>query len=297
VWILLETEKYPPFFQESDRLAAQSQKKQFMLVRGKVSLLIVSALLLSIPWKIFPAFTEPAMFVVAILLVALIATTVAIQNKGLDSLWINCRAVAEAIKTETWLFMMQAQPYQGLLTARAAERMFIDRLTEILRLRPIAAAQIALNQSESPQVTPYMKEVRSSSLQNRRDHYVKKRIADQKRWYATKAVWNRRRESFWFSIGWYLELLAAVAAISEIVLPEELFDPVQVVSAASAGVLFWLNSRSYKEPAESYGVVANDLELQRNFAFNVETEEALSSLVSDTEDVITKEQKVWLARI
>jgi hypothetical protein len=229
----LETDKYPPFFQESDRLAVESQKKQFMLVRGKVTLLIVSALLLSIPWKFFPAFNSPATFLVAVLLVALIAMTVAIQNKGLDSLWINCRAVAEAIKTETWLFMMQAQPYFGLVQARDAEKMFMDRVTTILRLRPLAASQIALNQSESPQITAHMKEMRNTSLQNRRDYYLKNRIGDQERWYATKAVWNRRRESLWFAVGWFLELLAAVAAISEVVLPETIFDPVQVISAAS----------------------------------------------------------------
>ncbi|MBE3116293.1 hypothetical protein IMZ68_03735 [Candidatus Bathyarchaeota archaeon] len=81
----MEVDKYPPFFQESDRLAVAAQKKQFLLIRAKIVLLIISALLLSVPWKLYPALSMPAAFSVAVLLVVLIAFTVLIQSKGLDS--------------------------------------------------------------------------------------------------------------------------------------------------------------------------------------------------------------------
>jgi len=293
----LEVDKYPPFFQESDRLAVAAQKKQFLLIRTKIVLLIISALLLSVPWKLYPALSMPAAFSVAVLLVALIAFTVLIQSKGLDSLWTNCRAIAEAIKTESWLFMMQAQPYLGLAQTKDAENLFIDRIGMILRLRPSAASQITLLSKEAPQITSQMKEVRNATLEYRRDYYIQNRISDQKKWYATKAAWNRRRESLWFVVAWFLELLAAVAAITVVILQNSLIDPVQIMLAAGSGVLFWLNARSYKEPAESYGVVANELEIQRNYAINVDTEQKLSGLVTDTEETIGREQKTWLARL
>ena len=275
-----------------------AQKKQFLLIRTKIVLLTVSALLLSVPWgKLNPTLSTPAAFSAAVLLVALIALTVAIQSKGLDSLWINCRAIAEAIKTESWLFMMQAQPYLGPVQAKDTEDLFMDRIAMILRLRPSAASQIALFLKEAPQVTPHMKEVRNANLEYRRNYYIQKRISDQKKWYSAKAAWNRRREALWFAVAWLLELLAAIAAIAAVILQDSLIDPVQIVSAAGAGVLFWLNARSYKEPAESYGVVASDLELQRNYAVNVDTEQKLSRLVSETEETINREQKIWLARL
>jgi hypothetical protein len=293
----LEADEYPPFFQESDRIAVAAQKKQLLFVRAKIVLFIVSALLLSIPWKLIPTLIAPASFSVAVLLVTLIALTVLIQSKGFDSLWINCRAIAEAIKTESWLFMMQAEPYLGLVQAKDAEDLFMDRIAMILRLRPSAASQIALFLKEAPQVTPYMKEVRNAALEYRRNYYIQKRISDQRKWYSAKAAWNRKREAIWFAVAWLLELLAVVAAIAVVILQNSLIDPVQIVSAAGAGVLFWLNARSYKEPAESYGVVASDLELQRNYTINVDTEQKLSRLVSETEETISREQKIWLARL
>ena len=294
----MEADKYPPFFQESDRLAVAAQKKQFLFIRAKIVLLIVSALLLSVPWgKLNSTLSTLAVFSVAVLLVALIALTVAIQNKGLDSLWINCRAIAEAIKTESWLFMMQAQPYLGLVQTKDAEDLFMDRIAMILRLRPSAASKIALFLKEAPQVTPHMKEVRNANLDYRRNYYIQKRISDQRKWFSTKAAWNRRREALWFAVAWLLELLAAIAAITVVILQNSLIDSVGIISAAGAGVLFWLNARSYKEPAESYGVVANELELQRNYAINVDTEQKLSRLVSDTEGIMNREQKIWLARL
>jgi hypothetical protein len=293
----LEADKYPSFFQESDRLAVAAQKKQFLFVRAKIILLIISALLLSVPWRYFPALSMFAAFSVAVLLVALIAITVVIQSRGLDSLWINCRAIAEAIKTESWLFMMKAQPYLRSAETKDDENLFIERIAIILRLRPSASSQIALFLKEDPQITPHMKEMRNATLEHRRDYYIQNRISDQRKWYAAKAAWNRRKEALWFAIAWLLELLAVVAAIAVVILQNSVIDPVQIMSAAGAGVLFWLNARSYKEPMESYGVVANELELQRNYAINVDTEQKLSSLVADTEEKINREQKIWLARL
>lgn len=293
----MEADDYPSFFQESDRLAVSAQRKQFLLVRIKLVLLIFSALLLSFPWKLIPTLTASASFSVAALLVALIALTVLIQSKEFDRLWINCRAIAEAIKTETWLFMMRAQPYSVLVQAKDDEDLFMDRVAMILRLRPSAASQIALSMKEAPQVTPHMKEVRYADLDYRRSYYVQNRISDQKKWYSAKATWNRKKEALWFTVAWLLELSAAVAAISVVLLENSLIDPVQIVSVAGAGVLFWLNARSYKEPAESYGVLASDLELQRNYAVNVDTEQKLSRLVSEIEETINREQKIWLARL
>jgi hypothetical protein len=293
----LEIEKYPPFFQESDRQAIMAQKEQFLFVRAKVALLLASALLLSIPWKLIPSLTVPAEFIVAVLLVASIALTTAEQSRGFGALWINCRGIAEAIKAETWLFMMQAQPYLGQLGDRNAENLFMDRVATILRLRPTAASHVSVKMTDETQITEHMKQTRNQPLQKRISYYIQNRIGDQKKWYATKAVWNKKRETVWFAFGWLLELLAVVAAIAVVFLPDTIFDPVQTISAASAGVLFWLNARAYKEPAESYGAVATDLDIQRNYAVNVDTEEALSRLVSDTEETIAREQKVWLAKL
>jgi hypothetical protein len=293
----LELDKYPPFFQESDRLAVESQKKQFRLVRIKVVIVVISAVLLSVPWKQVPVLGTISLFIVAVLLVVLIAITVLIQSEGHDTLWIDCRAVAEAIKTETWLFMMKSQPYSETLETKEAEKLFMDRVAMIMRPRPTAASQIAVDMGESPQITAHMKQIRNETIDQRLEYYAKNRIADQKKWYSAKATWNRNREATWFTFAWLLELLAAIAAIAGIILPNMFFDPVQVISAASGGLIMWLNSRSYKEPANSYGMVANDLELQRNYAACVTTEEDLSLLVTKTEEMINREQKIWLARI
>jgi hypothetical protein len=150
---------------------------------------------------------------------------------------------------------------------------------------------------EGPQITKKMKEMRNEKLANRRDFYIQNRIRDQRLWYVEKAKWNKKRESLWFVVTWILELTAASLAIVIIILQDTFINPVGIVTTAGAGVLSWINARSYSEPAESYGFVAQELVLLQDRANQVSTEKDLAKIVLDAERTIDREHTVWLARL
>lgn len=293
----MQPEDYPTLFQESDRLAVIAQRKQFVLVRLQIILLLIATLLLAVPWRFLPALSTPSAFTVAVILASSTVLTVVAQNGRYDKVWGNCRAIAEAIKTESWLFMMRAPPYAEAAQGVAVQTLFLDRISDLLRLHESGASHLALELKEGPQITATMEKVYQTDLLSRRDFYVKNRLRDQRFWYASKAKWNRTRGFQWFSIAWLLQIGATVAAILVIVVKDTWIDPVGIAIAAVVGVLSWLNSRSYNEPAESYGIVAQELVLLQDRAARATTEETLAKIVVETEGAIIREQKIWLARI
>ena len=293
----MQPEDYPTLFQESDRLAVIAQRKQFVLVRLQILFLLVVTFLLAVPWRFFPDLSTFSAFTVAFILASLTVLTVVSQNGRYDKVWGNCRAIAESIKTESWLFMMRAPPYAATNEAVTAQTLFLDRIAELLRLHESGASHLALELKEGPQITDTMEKVYQMDLLSRRDYYVKNRIRDQKVWYASKAKWNRARGFQWFSLAWLLQIGATGAAILVIVVKDTWIDPVGIAVGAVVGVLSWLNSRSYNEPAESYGIVAQELVLLQDRATRANTEESFAKVVVETEGAIMREQKIWLARI
>jgi hypothetical protein len=293
----LKTEDYPPLYQESDLQAINAQKRHFMFVRAKIAFLVIIAATMSISWEEEPGFRTNAAALLATLLVISTAFTAIASARRYDQDWLNFRAIAESIKTEAWLFMMQVKPYDEGITEIHAEDRYLKRSAEVIYRRPSTCSRLALHLKESPQITKQMREMRNETFERHRDFYVQERIGDQITWYVQKAKWNRRRESFWFAITWLLELSAALTAIIVIILTNTFINPVGIITTAGAGVLSWINARSYSEPAESYGFVAQELVLLRDRAKAASTNQGLSKVVLETETTINQEHTIWMARV
>jgi len=293
----LESKDYPALYRESDSLAINAQKKHFWLVRTKIALLLVITGIMSVSWGQQPSLRTLVAIVLAISLVLSIAFTAIMNVKDLDRVWFSGRTIAESIKTETWSFMMKVDPYDGTLTDSEAEDRFLNRLDEILRRQPSVRSLLALNPTGGPQITQHMRQMRNETLENRRTYYLQKRIRDQRHWYAQKAMWNKGQESRWFVITWILELAAASIAIIMIIMEDIIINPIGIITTISAGILAWINARSYREPSESYGLAAQELALFEDRANQVSTEERLARLVLDVEKIITREHSIWLGRL
>jgi hypothetical protein len=293
----LKTEDYPMLFQESDSLAIKAQSKHLLFVRTKIAFLVAIAVIMSVSWNQELGLRTPAAVTLAVSLVISMAFTALMNTKRFDHAWVSFRATAESIKTETWLFMMKVEPYEGSITDIQAKDRYLKRLDEILHCRPSVRSQLALHLKEGPQITKQMKEIRNEKLANRREFYVQNRIQDQRRWYVEKSKWNKKRESLWFIVTWILELAAASLAIVAIILQDTFINPVGIVTTAGAGVLSWINARSYSEPAESYGFVAEELVIIQDRANQVSTEKDLAKIVLDAERTIDREHTIWLARL
>jgi len=293
----LEEKDYPVLFQESDSRALNAQKNYFRLVFLKILPLIIVALITSVNWSAESVFRTPVAIILAMTMVFSIALTAIASVRHSDENWLYNRKMAEEIKTMTWKYMMKVGDYKKHLPDKEADRIFLKNIDEIIHNNSRVSSQLSLITTEVSQVTPHMKTIRKSKLKNRMAHYYKERIHDQRCWYANKAKWNRSREIRWFSITWFLELVAVLIAVVNIILFDILITPVCAVLAAGGGVLSWVNARSYKEPAESYGIISNELALLEERARTTVDEEGFAEIVREVENLIMKEHYVWLSRL
>ena len=293
----MEKKDYPLLFQQSDSKALTAQKNYFQLVLLKILLLIVVALITSLNWTGQSIFRTPVAIALAMTMVFSITLTAIMSIRNLDENWLLSRKMAEETKTETWKYMMRVGDYQKSSTDQEAENTFLKKLDEIMHNNPKICSQLNPESATVSQITEHMKSVRKNNLKNRMSYYFQERIHDQRCWYANKAKWNRNQETKWFIITWLLELLAVSIAVVNIVLADIVIQPVSAVLAAGGGVLSWVNGRSYREPAESYGIISNELALLEERARNIPDGEGFSEIVKEVENLIMKEHSVWLSRL
>jgi ABC-type multidrug transport system fused ATPase/permease subunit len=293
----LEKKDYPLLFQESDSKAVKAQKNYFQLVLLKILLLIIVALITSVNWPSASILLTPVAIVLAMVMVFSITLTAIMNIRNSDKNWLFSRKMAEEIKTETWKYMMRVGDYQGSSLDQEAERSFLKNLDEIMHRNPGICSQLSLEFTSGSQITEHMKRIRKSSLKNRMGYYSQERIHDQRLWYANRAKWNRKQETKWFTITWLLELAAVSIAVVNIVLVDMVVQPVSAVLAAGGGVLCWVNAKSYREPAESYGIISNELALVEERARSIVDKEGFSEIVKEVENLIMKEHSIWLSRL
>jgi len=293
----LESKNFPSVYQESDSLAIDTQKKHFRLVRTKIAFLLAVGIVTSVTLSQTESYRASVGVALTVFLVLSIALTAILYMKRFDKTWYDSRAIAESIKAETWVFMMKAGPYGGTVSDSEAENRFLNRLNEIIHFHQSVLSELASYLKESTQITAHMRIIRNQPLENRREFYSKSRIHDQCVWYAQKTKWNKSQESKWFTVTWVLELSAVALALVTVFFKDTIVSPVGIITTASAGILSWINARSFTETSTSYGLVAHELSILEDRASQVATEEEMAKTVLDTENTIAQEHRIWLARL
>jgi prepilin signal peptidase PulO-like enzyme (type II secretory pathway) len=289
--------EYPSMFKESDSLAKDSQRNHLRLVRSKVSLLVLVGVIAAVTWDQGLAFRLIGGVLLTTFLVLSISLTAIIHEKRFEETWFGARALAESIKAETWNFTMKLKQYCNMLDDNEAENHFLERLREIFREHSTISSTLQPHLHEGEQITPGMKRVRAEAFDNRKEIYIQNRIRDQMIWYSSKAGLNKKRASQWLIITWTFELLAVAFAVFTTLIPIAIASPVAIVLSASAGVLTWLNAKSYTEAAQSYGLVAQDLDILEEEAKRASTIDEFGKVVSEVETAINQEHRIWLGRV
>jgi len=292
----LKFEDYPQLYQVSDSLAVRSEARYYWLVRLKIGLIVAAAIVASVTFSLEPDLAELGGIVLAALLVGSMAFTVIMKIKNYDQIWSDSRAVAEYLKSETWSFMMSVGPYDGKLIGENA-KIFLERQRLALQKRPELCAHLTTDFEEAIQISDHMREIKNATFETRKEYYIRNRVRDQRLWYMRKAKWNRKQGDVWFVVGWALEVLAIIFAIIVINQRNLVVNPVGIVTAAGGGVISWINSRSYNEPADSYGFVAQELLLSEEKMKQMDTEEKLAEAVLGVEKITAREHMIWLARL
>jgi hypothetical protein len=306
---MMETREYPTLFQESDSLAISAQRSHLRLTRIKIASLLAVGLIAAIAFNQMPDVPLSSNVILkasdlrlvgnilfTIFLILSFCLTAIVKEKHFDETWFSSRAVAEAVKAETWIFVMKTEPYDNSLSEIKVKEIFLERLHEILRANTTIASRLPSHLSEGAQITTVMEHLRAESPQIRKDFYIKNRIHDQRIWYANKAKWNEDQESKWSIAMWLLETLAIALAIFRIIVQYSAINPVGIVLAMSGGILSWINARSYSEASRSYGLLSQELAILEDRAKNSRPSN-MGIIVAETESLVSQEHRVWSGRL
>ena len=292
----MEKRDYPQLFSESDQTAIDKQKRYYQLIRLKITVLLFVGLITSIAIPADPFIRTPTAILLAAIMVLSIALTAYTSTRNVDKIWLSSRKMAEDVKSKTWKFMMKVGEFNGSLSNSDAEKKFLDELREILHQNSIVCSELPLQSTDSTQITDFMQETRKKPLKDRINIYLKDRLHDQRCWYAGRAKWNKTRENGWFIGTWVLELIAVILAAINIAMVNPIVSPLGVALSAAGGIVTWINSRSYREPAESYAIIFHELSIIESRRRSVISEKDLVNLVNDVEQLIKQEHSIWLSR-
>ncbi|VWD31298.1 DUF4231 domain-containing protein [Burkholderia contaminans] len=279
---------FPPLHHAADA-ASNSAQKKFLWALGVNLLLLVIAAAMSVA----NVQTRSFALVQMAPLVGTLGLTIYLAVKRPERIWYGARALAESVKTIAWRYMMRAEPFNR--DDDTDRDHFRQSLTAIFNSNKSISAH-AVTMSSGPQITQKMISVRGMALADRIRLYEKERVQDQHDWYNRKARSNQRAASLWFVALIILNLGALGFAAGKVATPTTDYWPTDILVAAAASVMAWIQTKRFQEFAASYTLTAHEIGLLRIALPTIPSEDKFSVYVGDAENAFSREHTQWQAR-
>ena len=283
----MQWQDYPGLFQSADHTATIREKWHFWSLKGFLVVLAAGAFL-----SLFPDTEKWAAITAAVLFFLGIGFSLLMAFMRFDRSWYNARAVAESVKTRTWRFMMQADPYHT--EDGKARELFAEDIGCILKDNQEAIKIIpALNRLT---ITDEMNRVRALSLSDRKLFYKNHRVDDQLNWYIRQAAFNKRHNVGWVILMILFQIGALACVLVKLSHPEITPVPTALFTTLAGTTLSWTQAKRFGELSTSYNLTAHDIsQISINYTALSE-EQGFSSFVRDSEAAFSREHIQWIAR-
>jgi hypothetical protein len=284
----METIDYPALYISADGASSEAQTSLLQLNIWTSLLLLAGALLSLLSFN-----NKASALASAFVLLGSLALYVFSRVKDYQSKWYRARALAESIKTVTWRYMMQSEPFADDATAVDDLR---RTLTQLLSQNESIGALLAGGESEQGQLTEKMIGMRGSDLVFKKDFYMEHRIKNQRSWYSTKARLNKRLSTrwFWFLFGLYSSAIAC--ALLKVAEPDWRYLPVELFVVAASCAIAWTQLKRFDELASSFGLAAHEIGLIEMKFSSVTDSGLLATFVKEAENAFSREHTQWIAR-
>lgn len=286
---------YPALFQAADSTSRAAERRHLWFTGVILGALVACAALGALA-AIFPGSGQK--LALASTAGAAVSFVVASIRKALkpEKAWYGGRAVAESSKTMSWRYMTGAEPYPVSLPAAEADSKFVSDLKAMVKDQGQAALALGSEFSDRPQISPRMREVRSSSLAGRRQVYLSARIEDQRHWYGRKARGSERAANWYFVLIQVSQALALAGSVLLLTPLGSRWNLAGVFSSLATALVAWLQVRQHEELAQSYAVAALELGFVEEQAAGVHDEKELAAFVAEAENAISSEHSLWITR-
>ena len=146
------------------------------------------------------------------------------------------------------------------------------------------------------QITDAMKQMRNLCFEERKGLYISERIDDQRKWYSGKAEANQKSVYWLFAAIVISQVFAVISAIAMVRWPELSMNPTSILITLATAFLAWMQMRRHQELAQSYGLAAQNLGFIHEQGIGIKSEDELSMYVMNSENAISREHTMWLAR-
>lgn len=284
----MKNENYPALYRSASQLSLDSQNSFFRALFWHLALL-VSAAVISV---INSPLAEFAV-VQTLMLLGALACSVYLFAARPDQRWYAGRAIAESIKTVTWRFMTRAEPFE--VRDDEARSHLMQTLKSVVEQNKHTAKQFCTD-LDGDQIPDSLLKLRQDDLDNRKRFYVEFRVADQQKWYANKASFNRRMAKVFFVALIVVNTIAVGYAVTKIKYPSAPYWPTDAFIALAAGLLSWMQAKRFSELAASYALAAHEISLIKEQSWLVRSEKDFSRFVGDAENAFSREHTQWIAR-
>lgn len=288
----MSEEDFPALFRAADAHSNEAQRSYLILVRLQYFLLLIATVFAFLAsqhnnWKL----------AYVVVLVASAAALLYMSTVKPEKDWYKFRALAESVKTRTWLFVIGGEPFSIDKNTKQIESEFIKDLEQILAANHHVRERIKKFPKDGEQITDFMRIMRTKNLEDRKTKYARDRIEDQKQWYTAKSDWNDRKFRLWVVIAVCIHaaailyvLFASRAVLKVFPLPTDLL----LVSASA--VLGWMQIKRFNELAGSYALTAHEISLVEGRLDRISVEGDLAEFVSEAELLFSREHTQWAAR-
>jgi len=291
----MRREDYPDLFQSADKASVTAQNKFVRMFSADLAC-IIGASVLAVCRAIVPSGLANIFGIaVPFLLGVSLIVKLTMRARRFDSVWFDCRAVAESVKTTVWRFLMAIHPYDQSTPDDVAETRFLLELDTIRRARPAVSGELASFPVATGRITPIMKETRRLNLVERKAFYLAHRLSDQRTWYRSNAKANADAAETIFRVTLVIQALAIIVLLFQMEAPQGP-NTVAVFTTAIAVVTAWSEMRKYRDLTNSYAVAADELVSAEAKWTHVDREELFQEQVLQIEEAISREHTMWCAK-
>jgi hypothetical protein len=291
----MKDKDFPNYFCAGDKASIVAQSTYVNYVKWDLIFMVCGATLTIFNYQDENSKTIIYVISGVLLLIATILSLV-IKNKQFEDTWYRGRALAESCKTLTWRYITCSEYFENYLTAHEAKKRFIERITEIKDEFNDLNKELSANLIALPIITDEMKLVREFSLDIRKQYYLQHRIDNQINWYKNNADKNKSKYEGWFWAVIIAQILAIISIGFLIKFPNCNFNFVGLFSTLSACFFSWLQLKKYQENKEAYTTATSELNLIKQEAEEINSEEAFCKFVLDSENAMSREHTMWLAQ-
>jgi SMODS and SLOG-associating 2TM effector domain 3/SMODS and SLOG-associating 2TM effector domain 1 len=282
--------EFPIVFNSADKVSLAAQKEYILLIKLQLSFLLITTII-----STFIGLYRGLLIIVAISMVGSLFVTSLIRIRKKERFWFDGRALAESIKTLCWRYMMGADPFKITLPDEKVDRLFNESVKNVLQERKSLSSTLVSKSKNQMYITTAMKEIRSLDFRQRIELYLQYRVQNQQNWYSDKCEYNRKRENWLFNTSFLLQILAIVYIII-LINQNWTVNITGILSALATVTITWLQVKQHQELAQAYGLAAQELNFIYSMSFDVQSEESLSDYVNETENAISREHTLWVAR-